>query len=186
MESPFCDPALTLIETFAWDGAQFVRLARHRARMAASAAALGFGFTAAGFDAALPAAPGPSPLRLRLTLDRAGRFAQTAEPLARMPVEWRVDLADGRMTAEDPRLAHKTSDRATYDQTRATLPQGVDEILFLNQRDELTEGAITTLFFDLGQGMATPPLTCGCLPGCLRAELLESGLAHEEIGRAHV
>jgi 4-amino-4-deoxychorismate lyase len=47
----------------------------------------------------------------------------------------------------------------------------VDEVIFLNQHDQVCEGAITTLFFDRGQGLRTPPLTCGLLPGVLRAEL---------------
>ena len=33
----------------------------------------------------------------------------------------------------------------------------------------------TNLFFDLGSGLSTPPLSSGCLPGCLRAELIETG-----------
>lgn len=181
MESPFCDPALRLIETFGWDGRDFVRLGRHRDRMAASAAALGFGFDATGFDAALPAAPGSSPLRLRLTLDRAGVFALTKAPLDPAKGEWRVGLAATPVNANDPRLTHKTTDRALYDQTRAALPAGLDEALFVNQRGEVAEGTITTVFFDLGDGLATPPLTCGCLPGCLRAELLDSGRAHEAV-----
>jgi len=181
VESPFRDPALRLIETFGWDGREFVRLARHRDRMAASAAALGFPFRAAGFDAALPALPGAAPLRLRLTLDRAGQFALTQAPLDPAKGGWRVGLAATPVGADDPRLAHKTTDRALYDQTRAALPPGVDEMLFANQRDEVTEGTITTLFFDLGHGLATPPLTCGCLAGCLRADLLDSGRAHEAI-----
>lgn len=80
----------------------------------------------------------------------------------------------------DPRLAHKTTDRALYDRARAALPAGVDEYLFLNERGEAAEGTITTLFFDLGDGLRTPPLSSGCLPGCLRAELLATGRAREE------
>ena len=79
-----------------------------------------------------------------------------------------------------PRLAHKTTDRALYDRARAALPAGVDEYLFLNERGEAAEGTITTLFFDLGDGLRTPPLSSGCLPGCLRAELLATGRAREE------
>jgi 4-amino-4-deoxychorismate lyase len=51
------------------------------------------------------------------------------------------------------------------------LPEGLDEVIFLNERGEVCEGAITNLFFDRGQGMRTPPLSCGLLPGVLRAEL---------------
>ncbi len=184
MESPFRDPDLKLIETFGWDGAGFPRLQRHKARIAESARALGFRCDPAGFDAALPTAPGPVPLRLRLTLDRAGRFDLTIAPLPPAAALWHLALAGARVLANDARLAHKTTDRALYDQARADLPKGVDEALFLNERDEVAEGTITNLFFDLGQGLMTPPRASGCLPGCLRAELIASGQVQEAVLKA--
>ena len=36
---------------------------------------------------------------------------------------------------------------------------------------EVCDGTITTVFFDRGKGLRTPPLTCGLLPGVLRADL---------------
>jgi branched-subunit amino acid aminotransferase/4-amino-4-deoxychorismate lyase len=55
--------------------------------------------------------------------------------------------------------------------------------LFLNERGEVGEGTITNVVFDRGEGLRTPPLASGCLPGILRAELLERG-AREEVLRA--
>ncbi len=175
MESAFRDPGLKLIETFGWDGNAYPRLPRHLARMKKSAQALGFPCDSDVLSAALPRDPGSEPLRLRLTLSRQGEVDLTSAPLAQNPPEWRVAIAPSRVVSADPRLAHKTTDRALYDQTRARLPQGIDEMLFLNERDEVAEGTITNLFFDLGSGLSTPPLSSGCLPGCLRAELIETG-----------
>ena len=42
-------------------------------------------------------------------------------------------------------------------------------------------GTITTVFFDAGQGLRTPPLRCGLLPGVLREEMLDTGLAQEAV-----
>ena len=181
MESAFRDPELKLIETFGWDGTCFPRLPRHLERMKKSAQALGFPFDPDLPCAALPRDPGSEPLRLRLTLSRQGEIDLTSAPLAQNPPEWRVAIAPSRVTSADPRLAHKTTDRALYDQTRARLPQGIDEMLFLNERGEVAEGTITNLFFDLGQGLSTPPLWSGCLPGCLRAELIETGQVREAL-----
>lgn len=179
MESAFRDPDLKLIETFGWDGTRFVRLDRHRARLAQSAATLGFPYSDAAFDAALPAAPGTIAQRLRLTLDRHGSFVLTMTPLSANPALWRVAIAPDRVASADPRLSHKTTDRTLYDRTRAGLPDGIDELVFLNERGELTEGTITNLFFDLGRGLKTPPQSSGCLPGCLRAELIAAGQVQE-------
>jgi len=181
VESAFRDPELRLIETFGWDGTVYPRLARHLARMKTSAEVLGFPCNTDLLRAALPEAPGSRPLRLRLTLSRHGKVELASAPLAPNPAEWRIAVARDRVTSTDLRLAHKTTDRALYDQTRTSLPQGVDEMLFVNEREELTEGTITNLFFDLGNGLSTPPLSAGCLPGCLRAELIETGRAREAV-----
>jgi 4-amino-4-deoxychorismate lyase len=181
VESAFRDPGLKLIETFGWDGNAYPRLPRHLARMKESAQVLGFPCDSDVLSAALPPDPGSEPLRLRLTLSRQGEVDLTSAPLAQNPPEWRVAIAPSRVVSADPRLAHKTTDRALYDQTRARLPQGIDEMLFLNERDEVAEGTITNLFFDLGSGLSTPPLSSGCLPGCLRAELIETGQVREAI-----
>ena len=52
-------------------------------------------------------------------------------------------------------------------------------MLFLNGAGEVCDGTITTVFFDAGQGLRTPPLRCGLLPGVLREEMLETGQAQE-------
>lgn len=179
MEVPLCRPDTRLIETFAWDGSGFCRRDAHLARARASASALGFSWDAAAIDAALAGVTGSLPLRVRLTLGRAGDAQVTTGPLTANPPLWRFALADARLSSADPLLRHKTTQRALYDRTRAALPEGIDEVLFLNERGELCEGTITNLFVQDGQELLTPPLSSGCLPGILRAELLARGQARE-------
>lgn len=160
------------------------RLALHAARMARGAAALGWRFDAAGFQAAVvgcdPAAGG----RLRLTLSADG-FAVTQSALPEARAEWRLGLAAVRLASDDPWLAVKSSNRAVYDTARAQMAAGLDEVILLNERGEVCDGSITTLFFDRGQGMRTPPLSCGLLPGVLRAEMdcIEEVLRAEDLPR---
>lgn len=181
MEDAFRDPGLTLIETMLWDGAAVRRLGRHLDRARSSAAHLGFRWDGAGIAATLGRDHGPAPLRLRLTVARDGSHAVTAAPLPPPAGLWTLALSPTRLDPADPRLAHKTSDRALYDRTRAALAPGVDEVIFANSRGALCEGTITSLFFDSGAGLSTPPLRCGCLPGVLRAELLDRGACREAI-----
>lgn len=190
MESPLCprdtiqnDPAFRLIETFGWHpGAGFRRLPLHLARMARSAAALGIAFDPVGAQEVLAAAAGGAPLRCRLTLGGDAELQMTTAPLGDSPVEWRLGIAERRLDADDPWLRHKTTRRALYDAARAKLPQGVEELLFLNQREELCEGTITNLFVTGADGrMQTPPLACGLLPGILRQHLLETGQCTEGV-----
>jgi 4-amino-4-deoxychorismate lyase len=162
-------PGLKLIETLLWDGADCPRIKLHQARLARSAAALGWAEPADLREllGGLPA----QPLRLRVTLDGAGLLALERALLPPAKTEWRVGLASDRLTSTDPWLQHKTTRRGVYDAARASLAEGLDEVIFLNERGEVCEGTITTVFFDKGQGMRTPPLTCGVLPGVLRAEM---------------
>lgn len=175
-------PELRLIETLLWDGAGFPRLELHMARLAQGAARLGFAYDAGVVRAALMQAVGAQALRVRLTLGAAGDVSVTVADLPPALDVWRLGLAAARLASDDPWLQVKSTRRAAYDAARAALPAGLDEVVFLNQRDEVCDGTITTLFFDRGQGMRTPPLTSGLLPGVLRAELAvpeEVLLAHD-------
>lgn len=185
MESPLHAgagaPGLKLIETLCWDGQRLVRLPLHLARLSASAKALGWGCDQAAVAAALQAAVPVAAARMRLTLDANGAVEVQAAALPAGKREWRVGLAAERLASGDPWLTVKSTKRAAYDAARANLPDGLDEVIFCNERGEVCDGSITTLFFDQGDGLCTPPLTCGLLPGVLRAEMLAAGAAREAV-----
>ncbi len=184
---------ISLIETLRWEPeAGFARLERHLARLMRSAAALGLSRAEGAQDAliaALPpsALPGISPLRIRLELFADGRIeVQTAPFMLLAPdTTWRLKIAFTHLTSTDPLLRHKTSRRAAYTAARAEIPAAeAEEVLLLNERGELCEGTITSLFLDDGSGiLKTPPLTSGLLAGVLRGELLETGKAIEQVLR---
>lgn len=185
MESPFCppaDPDFRIIETLAFRPDQgFVRRDRHLARMARSADALGIPCDVKRAAEKLDAVAGMSPLRCRLTLAADGQLDVTTGVLADNPPVWRVAVAEERLAASDIWLQHKTTQRALYDAARASLPGGVDELVFLNERGELCEGTITNLFLDMPDGQRlTPTLSSGLLPGILREEML----ANEQVAEA--
>lgn len=171
---------LRLIETLRWEpetGA--ARRVRHLARLDAGCAALGIARLPGEAEALLDAVTGPAALRLRLTVGLDGRAELTQAPLPPAKPLWRVAIAPARVDSASPWLRLKTTERALYDTARAALPEGVDELIFLNERGELAEGTITNLFVARGDGLLTPPLAAGCLPGVLRAELLAGGRARE-------
>jgi 4-amino-4-deoxychorismate lyase len=182
VESPFRNADLTgvqLIETLLWDGAAFPRLRWHKARLAAGQAA--FGWPQRDPGSALQAAVTPgNAQRVRLLAARDA-FTVTTAPLPAALPEWRVRLAPARLDAGDPWLRVKSTRRTLYDTDRAALPEGVDEWIYANTRGEISEGTITSVFFDAGQGLCTPPQACGCLPGCLRAEMLAAGHCRESV-----
>lgn len=185
MESPLCppaDPGFRLIETCRWTPEGGVHLRnRHLERLDASAARLGI--VPRGVTQALDAVTGQGPQRLRLTVNVRGRVEVAVQPFAPLPpgTVWRLALAGERVRADDPWRQVKTTERAIYDRARAEMPEGIDEIVFVNERGELCEGTITNIFVDMGAGLLTPPLSCGVLPGVLRAQMLARGLAREAL-----
>ncbi len=117
-----------------------------------------------------------------MTLSAAGEVEVTAGPYVPVAGTWRVGLAGERLESADPWLGVKTTRRAVYDRARAALA-GIDEAVFLNERGEVCDGTITTVFFDRGEGLRTPPLSCGLLPGVLREAMLAAGTCREEVLR---
>ncbi len=185
MESPLRPPpdaGFRLIETFRWEpGRGVLRRDRHLARLMRSAARLGI--TPQNVDAALDGLTDDGPLRVRLTVDAGGQPELTTTPFHPLPsgTVWTVGVADEILNSDDPWLRVKTTRREIYDAARAHLPQGLDELIFLNERGEICEGTITNLFVDMRRGLLTPPVSCGLLPGILREEMLSNGDAVESL-----
>ncbi|MBB2839943.1 UNVERIFIED_ORG: 4-amino-4-deoxychorismate lyase [Rhizobium etli] len=168
----------SLIETLRWQpGDGFIRLRLHFARLSRSARRLGFPQpvdAAAKLEDAVAGAAGP--LRIRLTFDAQGRIEVTSAafmPLAPETV-WTVRIAETRLDSTDRLLRHKTTRRAVYEVARAEYaPDEADEVILLNERGEVCEGTITSVFLDDGTGtLRTPPISCGLLAGVLRTELI--------------
>ena len=183
MESPLYEsagPDLKVIETLRHDGAgRFVRLDLHLARAARTCAQLRYPFDAGAVRAALTGAVGDGPARCRVTIDRAGDIAVETAPLPPAATLWRVSVAAQRLSSTDPWLAHKTTRRQVYDQARAEMPEGAQEVILLNEDALACDGSITNVFLPRGDLLLTPPLSCGLLPGVLRQSLLDSGAAEE-------
>lgn len=175
-----------LIETLLWTRDEgFFLLGEHLERLRRSSAQLGFCFDEARVrESFARAAEGSSQcatgrLRVRIVLRADGGIESGAaeiEPIAPGAV-WTVAVAERRFLSSDPLLRHKTTRREIYETELAR--SGADEVLFLNERDEICEGARANVFLAREGGLLTPPLSCGLLPGTLRARLLREGKARE-------
>lgn len=177
-----------LIETMRWEPASgFLRFDRHLARLYASARALGFSYDPERIGKTLKdaLAEPTKALRVRLVLEPNGNVIVSSQPYEPLPEGkvWTLRIARDRLDSSDPLLRHKTSRRAIYVKARSEYQiHQADEVLLLNERGEVCEGTITTIFVEAGDGTYhTPPLECGLLAGVLRAEMLADGRASEVV-----
>jgi para-aminobenzoate synthetase/4-amino-4-deoxychorismate lyase len=171
-------PSFDLIETILWSD-NYTLLPLHLDRLHLSCDYFDRPFDAVEIESRLQAlATELAPLsrhRVRLTLDPRGQIALTHAPLAPNSTECRVTLAAERTVSTDVFLRHKTTHRPLYARLLAAAQQaGFDEVLFCNERDELTEGAISNVFVRIAGHLYTPPLASGVLPGVFRRHLLEA------------
>ncbi|MCO7737810.1 aminotransferase class IV family protein [Brucella intermedia] len=181
------EPDYQLIETMRSEPLSgILRFDLHMARLENSARELGF---ACNMEAIRPkvaeAGAGEQALKLRLTLAPDGVATVSSAPYEPLPSQtiWRVAIARTHLNHNDPLLRHKTTRRQAYIAAREEYsPAEIDEVILLNDRGEVCEGTITSIFLDIGGAACmTPALSCGLLDGVLRRELLNDNVVEEGI-----
>ena len=117
--------------------------------------------------------------RLRLAVDHTGVMTLTSGELSPLNEPVTLLLAAEPTHSGDVFLRHKTSIRNRYDAAwKAAEAQGAFDMLFFNERDELTEGGRSSVFLRFGEEWLTPPLSAGVLPGVMRGVLLAAPAWH--------
>lgn len=175
----------TLIESILLvEGSGYFLLERHLARISQSARYFGFSLDTDSMRSALEA------LRRRVTgcnkvriiLSRDGSASFELEPISQddKPAYPWIAFAEARVDSDNPFLYHKTSNRDLYLHELKKRPGCVD-VIFINERGEVTEGANNNLVIRRDGMLLTPPLTSGLLPGTFRAQLLEDGEISEAV-----
>ncbi len=176
-----------LIETILWQpGNGYWLLDEHLARLQDSADYFQFACDLAQVTAALDrlaqtlsADEKNQRVRLLLAKDGAVTLSATAceqeQPLAARSLQElpQVRFSSARTDSRDAFLYHKTTRRNLYNQEREkAVNEGYYEVLFVNERGEVTEGAVSSIFIQKDAAWYTPPLLCGLLPGVFRSNFM--------------
>ncbi len=175
------DKPFQLIETMRWqsdDG--YYLLEEHLARLAASAHQFGIPCDITGIYERLMALTSEftdDTVRVRLLLDEDGALTLKHQPTS-VPEAGAIFtyvFSELPIDSRDRHRYHKTTNRELLDAEYARLTQatGCNEVLFLNEKGEVTEGSRSNLFVDQEGCLATPPVSCGLLDGTLRRALLD-------------
>ncbi len=169
-----------LIETMLWEGG-YPLLERHLDRLIDSAKYFGIPLERESAGAALEAYAqkfaDAAARRVRLLADGDGilTFAHEVLVPSQAGRVGRVRVAAQRTDPMDRWLYHKTTHRTVYALAhQEAAAAGYDDVLFLNVRGEVTEGAISNVFIEKDGRWFTPPIECGLLAGVYRQQLLET------------
>ncbi len=121
--------------------------------------------------------------RIRLTLSEHGELSVEDRQIKcdNTGVQ-KIAVSEQRTDPEDLFLYHKTTNRSLYDKEfNKYNPLGYCDVIFINNRDELTEGAISNIFLKIKGRLYTPPVSCGLLNGIYREYHLKQNDVEETI-----
>lgn len=164
-----------IFETIRTENGEVFELGRHMRRAIDASSAKGFSLPSeeqirSGIELLLSAEPHKiGRLRLLFAKDRFIAMHHLYEDLA---------SSASLMIASDSNQTGSISSKTYPYEHRLSLlrhanAQGFDEIICVNARDEITEGAVSNLVFRLGGEWVTPPLSSGILPGIQRGIVIE-------------
>jgi len=168
-----------LIETMCWDGGEIPFFPLHQARLMASANYFQIRFNPELFNATIRRATksliAGTQHRVRALLSNDGTCNVTVSAIGEEDLDGRILLSTKQVNSKNRFLYHKTSRRGQFEQAyEAARSQGYDDVIFCNERGEITEGSRNNIFISDGDKYITPPLCCGLLPGVMRQHMIES------------
>ena len=150
------------------DGKTFL-LERHLERLRKSAAFFGFELNEEELSTLLTRIPFQT-AKLKLSLRKDGRLTTETSPITNQAGPKLVRLAEKAVNGSDRFLFHKTTNRDYR-----------DDIIFYNERNEVTESGTANVVVRLGDQLFTPPVNCGLLAGTFRDHLLAEGKIKERV-----
>jgi len=112
--------------------------------------------------------------RVRLLLSKEGEPEITYTPIEADKSDRFLTFSKRKTSSFNKFLFHKTTNRKVYDEEyKACKEKGFCDIIFRNEKNEITEGAISNIFIKKGRKYYTPPVECGLLNGVCRRYLLK-------------
>lgn len=126
--------------------------------------------------------PGKKKFKYKILLSKWGDCKSEITEIEDSVHELRIMISDIRTNPEDKFFYFKTTNRKLYDEEyKKAVEKSFDEVIFLNNQDELTEGAISNIAIKLDDDFYTPPVKCGLLAGTYRKLMIEQNKLKEKV-----
>lgn len=121
--------------------------------------------------------------KIRLLLNKWGEFKIVPSKIEATKNTVKIILSKADRNIEEKFFYHKTTNRPWDEELSNAKQKGFDEVIFINENDELLEGAISNLIIETDGKLYTPPLSLGILNGCYRQFLLDNQKCEEKFLR---
>jgi len=121
--------------------------------------------------------------KIRILLSEKGKIQITIEPLRLdKKLKQKVFLSSKKTNSQNVFLYHKTTNREIYNKEYEKVQKkGYYDVLFCNEKKELTEGSRNNIFLQIQGQWFTPPLKSGLLNGIYREKFLKKKGAKEKV-----
>jgi para-aminobenzoate synthetase/4-amino-4-deoxychorismate lyase len=160
-----------LFESILLEDGDYFLLPEHLERLKDSAQYFGFRFVGTRINADLERIKTEDgSFKVRLVLFKDGKIETQVTPMELLTEMKPVVLATEPVNSSDRFLFHKTTRRRSG-----------DDVIFWNERGEITESSIANIVVPIDGQLFTPPIECGLLPGVFRNHLLAEGKIKERV-----
>jgi len=120
--------------------------------------------------------------RCKIILDKWGELKNITTELTNFTDKGNVVLSDFKTSPSNKFVYFKTTLRAKYDsEYNKWKENGFTDAIFMNENDNITEGAVTNIFIRKGNKYITPIVSSGLLEGCYRKYFMEKTGSEEKI-----
>lgn len=119
--------------------------------------------------------------KIKILLNKWGYVNVSVMPVRKTEGIVKVILSEHSNDSSDKFYRFKTTNRPLYDSELSRWSEkGFTEVIFMNEKKEITEGAITNIFILKNNKWFTPRLECGLLNGVYRNYYIELFQAEEK------
>lgn len=123
--------------------------------------------------------------KLRIELQQNGKYLLEYAPIQASSKKLNIMLLNQPLDTSHPLFGYKTTAatvRGLYtDLNSQYKPTQIDELIFINHQQQITEGRFYNLIIQVNGQLITPPLTCGLLGGVFREQLIANASLTEQI-----
>ncbi len=172
-----------LFESILLEQGQYFLLERHMERLKRSSDYFGFALDQSSLRHSLnDFAQGrcTEKWKVKVELEKNGQFVIDTTAVEAETQVKRVALASRPVDSSNRLLFHKTTAREFYS-TELQKQADCDDIIFWNERGEITESSIANVVVRIDDKLYTPSIESGLLAGTFRDELLSNGEIEERL-----